>query len=136
VHQELQRKHDALQVQKLQNGNARLKEQHSLSEETMCNSHARELSTKDGDIRLLQARCDEAVKQTETQRIDSAAKVCGGGCSVDGAMKGYTCMFEAQRQALDSCRDTLTTDSLGQCCAASQTVRTVSRVVERSKARA
>lgn len=66
----------AMQVQKLQSGNARQKEQHSLAEENMRSLHVKELSAKDGDIRLLQERCDDAVKQNEVQRTDSAAKVC------------------------------------------------------------
>lgn len=71
-----------MQVQKLQNGNVRLKEQHSLAEENMRSLHASELSAKDGDIRLLQERCDDAIKQNEVQRTGSAAKVCPD-CSVN-----------------------------------------------------
>lgn len=66
----------AMQVQKLQSGNVRSKEQHSLAEENMRSLHASEISAKEGDLRLLQQRYDDAVKQNEVQRTDSAAKVC------------------------------------------------------------
>lgn len=65
----------AMQVQKLQSGNVRSKEQHSLAEENMRSLHASEISAKEGDLRLLQQRYDDAVKQNEVQRTDSAAKV-------------------------------------------------------------
>lgn len=71
--------HGIVQVQKLQSGNARLKEQHSLAEENLRSLHARQLSAKEGDIRVLQERCDDAMKQNEVQRTDAAAKVCATG---------------------------------------------------------
>lgn len=68
-----------MQVSKLQNASVRMKEQNALSEENMRSLNARELSAKDGDIRLLHERCADLATQVESQRTEAANKVCFSG---------------------------------------------------------
>lgn len=65
-----------MQVQKLQNGNARVHEQYKVAEQRLRSAHASELSAQQSDISLLQERCESAVRQYEAYKTESAAKVC------------------------------------------------------------